>query len=198
MVNPSRSEYGRIFLGTKKTGAFRSRLPKEVQKMKKLRYPCKKEDSDYLRMRLQQNIIRSKNNKNELLIGDILKRIHGGAQWRHQSLWGFRIFDWWLSRKGAAVEVDGDEHDINYDAYRDEYNFRRSAIVVFRVKNGDFKAAEETGYKIKRLNLWKERRKEIKIDGSSKKARRALAMEENYPEVSYLKNYLNLLSNKSY
>ncbi len=37
-------------------------------------------------------------------------------KWTRQSVWGYRIFDFWCHEKGIAVEIDGLTHDKDYDA----------------------------------------------------------------------------------
>lgn len=58
-----------------------------------------------------------------------------GLRWTRQAVWGKRIFDFWCSALGIAVEVDGPEHRPAWDAFRDEQDHRISGILVLRVRN---------------------------------------------------------------
>lgn len=112
-----------------------------------------------------------------------------GEKWTRQVLWGYRIFDFWNPVLGIAIEIDGPEHDPVYDAHRDEYNFRRSAIVVLRVRNQNENDAKAVFELIPRLGTWKERRSELGIDGHTKKERRKLLLLPRFP--SLLERYLS-------
>jgi hypothetical protein len=70
------------------------------------------------------------------------------------------------------VEIDGPTHDPEYDAYRDEYNFRRSGIVVLRVRNRNEHDMSRAIVTIASLGLWSKRRKELGIEGNRKDRRR--------------------------
>lgn len=141
--------------------------------MKQLRWPTTREQSDYMKIRQQQNLARCTNSRAESWMHDKLKST--GLKWTRQAQWGYRLFDFWNGLRGIAVEVDGPEHDREYDAYRDEYNFRRSAIVVLRVANFSDEDAARALRIIGRLGTIAERKAELGISGPSKKARRVLA-----------------------
>ena len=100
--------------------------------MKKLRYITNAEQSAYMRQRKAECMARSPKNRAENWAADRLKTT--GKKWKHQAVWGYRIFDFWCRELGCAVEIDGKNHKEDYDSYRDEYNFRRSAIVVLPKK----------------------------------------------------------------
>ncbi len=54
-----------------------------------------------------------------------------------------RIFDFFCSELGVVVEVDGPEHNEDWDTFRDEGTFRSSSIVVLRVRNRNEEDAAE-------------------------------------------------------
>lgn len=119
-----------------------------------------------MRWRAEQNKIRSVNNSSEQWAKDRLKTT--GLKWTPQAQWGYRIFDFWCAVLGVAIEIDGPEHDLDYDAYRDEYNFRRSAIVVFRVRNGNESDIQRVIGALSRIETWKTRRARMGIDPKNK------------------------------
>lgn len=102
--------------------------------MKALRFPTTKEESDYMRMRRDQNLKRAAWLKAE---NEFMQKflIPTGIKFSRQAQWGYRLFDFWVHDKGVAIEIDGPEHNRGYDAHRDLYNFLRSGIIVLRVRN---------------------------------------------------------------
>jgi len=126
-----------------------------------------------MRMRLAQNKERSSKNANELWALEILKTTP--YKWTPQAQWGYRIFDFWCAKLGVAIELDGKEHDADYDAYRDEYNYRRSGVVVLRVPNGDRERLDKIVAALPAMGDWKERKARMGIDGNTKKDRRKLS-----------------------
>lgn len=138
--------------------------------MKKLRWCCDSKSSEYMRMRKEQNLARALTNKNENWMADLLATT--GLKWTRQAQWGYRRFDFWCAHLGVAVEVDGAEHREDYDAYRDEYNFRRSGIIVLRVRNLSAEDAAAALEAIGKQSPWKERRVAMGLNTGSKKARR--------------------------
>lgn len=102
-----------------------------------------------MRERKAQNVAQAEGNAAEEWMQRLLATTH--RRWTRQAIWGHRIFDFWSAELGAAVEVDGWSHDADYDAYRDEYNFRRSGIVVLRVPNFDRRGAVLALSRIARL-----------------------------------------------
>jgi very-short-patch-repair endonuclease len=94
-----------------------------------------------------------------------------GKKWTRQAMWGYRIFDFWCAELGLVVEVDGATHKIEYDNYRDEYNYRRSGIVVLRVPNFCEESAKLALDVIASAETWKERRLKLGIFGSKKQKR---------------------------
>lgn len=123
-----------------------------------LRWPTRAEEAAYLRARREQNLQRSLTNQNENWMANRLLVLQCSGHWRRQYLWGYRIFDFFESSKGIAIEVDGDEHDRSYDSYRDVHNFLRSGIIVLRVRNQcdpDARAAVDAAT---RMCTWRTRR----------------------------------------
>lgn len=58
-----------------------------------------------------------------------------GHRWTRKAVWGYRIFDFWCAELGIAVQIDRPGQDDKQEAYLDEYNYRRSSILVLRVDN---------------------------------------------------------------
>lgn len=125
--------------------------------MKPLRWSTNADDHRYMRERQAQNVAQADGNAAEEWMQGLLATTR--RHWTRQAIWGHRIFDFWSAELGAAVEVDGWSHDPDYDAYRDEYNFRRSGIVVLRVRNFDRRAAVVALSRIARLPPLPARRK---------------------------------------
>lgn len=125
--------------------------------MKSLRWPTSKEQSAYMRMRKDQNLINCQDSKAEAWMK---KKLNGtGIKWSRQATWGYRIFDFWSHFLGCVVEADGIEHDPDYDNYRDEYVFRRSGIVAIRVDNFNEEKASKAIEIIGKLGCHQERKK---------------------------------------
>lgn len=154
--------------------------------MKKLNWCTKASDHAYMRMRRSQNWELSKRSAAEYWMRDNLR--HSGYTFARQIPWGNRLFDFWNLALGIAVEVDGPEHDKAYDAYRDEYNFRRSGIVVLRVPNFDSEMSNRVICFIRREITLKERKIVLGIAGHTKEIKRSL-VDLPYPP-SLLQKYL--------
>ena len=140
--------------------------------MKPLRWPTKADDHEYMRGRQDQNTERALQNRNENWLAR--KLADTGHKWTRQAIWGYRIFDFWCHELGVAVESDGPEHRADYDAYRDEYNLRRSGIVVVRIRNmneSDLKIALQ---EIATAGSWTERRKRLGLNANTKAGKRHL------------------------
>lgn len=140
--------------------------------MKPLRWTNDADAHRYMKERQNQNLARSARNPNENWMGEKLATT--GRKWRRQAQWGYRLFDFWCHELGIAVEVDGPEHRIDYDNHRDEYNYRRSAILVLRVRNQNEEDAAAVLGIIASSCTWSERRQQLGIDGHTKRARRRL------------------------
>jgi hypothetical protein len=104
-----------------------------------------------------------------------------GHTWTRQARWGYRLFDFWCCPLGVAVEVDGPEHKQDYDSYRDEYIFRRSGIVVLRVPNRDEAAASRMLLDLGALGPHGDRKEVLGISGNTKKERRSLLSQPQFP-----------------
>ena len=124
-----------------------------------MRWIATKEESDYMQERKRQNAHRSKFNAAENWMAAKLKTT--GFNWSRQVIWGYRIFDFWHCVKGIAIEVDGAEHDGEYDAYRDRYTFLRSGVVVIRVRNFNEDDARIALWLMDEVGEWKQRKERI-------------------------------------
>lgn len=130
-------------------------------KDKKLRRPITKEQHEYMKDRQNQNLESCINSKAESWANSRLKET--GIKWNRQAQWGYRLFDFWNDKLGIAVEVDGKEHNPNYDKYRDDYNFKRSAILVLRVRNFNDQDMDSAISLINTSDTWIERRIQMKL-----------------------------------
>lgn len=121
-------------------------------------WPVAKEDAAHMKMRQVQNKVQSKNNKAELWMADRLKA--SGYKWTRQAQWGYRVFDFWNSVLGVAIEVDGWSHNEqqDWDAFRDDECFRFSDVLVLRVRNFNEEDAKQALRVIERMPDWKTRR----------------------------------------
>lgn len=157
--------------------------------MKPLRWTNTKDAHAYMAGRKKQNMQRAENNPNENWM--LEKLLTTPFKWSRQAQWGYRLFDFWCSVLGVGIEVDGPEHNKDYDTYRDEYNFRRSGIVVIRVRNMNEDDAARALYLVNRVGTLVSRKEFLKINPNSKKGRRSLV---NAPiERSLLSEYLESL-----
>lgn len=127
---------------------------------KKLKYATTKEQAAYMKEMKKLNLQKAKVNPNENWFKNKLIKAFGN-EWTRQAVWGYRIFDFWDSKRGVAVEIDGPEHNEEYDRYRDIYNYLRSGIVVIRVRNKNNDDAIRAIRLIKTLGNWKNRRETL-------------------------------------
>lgn len=118
--------------------------------------PGTKEKSDYLLMRQNQNIERSKTNKAENWFDEKLKKCK--HKYKRQRRWGYRIYDFWFHKLGLAVEIDGETHIKRWDELRDKQDFERSRIIVLRIPNFDEAEAYKALHYIQHSETWNERR----------------------------------------
>mgnify|MGYP000937170663 CR=1 FL=1 len=125
-------------------------------KIKHIAWPTTKEESDHMAIRQKQNRESCKLSAAE----EWMKvRLRGtGMKWKRQSRWGIRLFDFWNSEKGIAVEVDGPEHDPIRDKAKDRVDFLVSGILVLRVKNFDELDAQIAISRIMTSQSWNSRR----------------------------------------
>lgn len=157
--------------------------------MKELRNIVCTEDTLYMNRMKNLNLDIAKNNSNENLVWDKLDK----SAWSRQAIKGFRIFDFWCHSKGCAIEVDGVEHDRDYDNYRDEYNFRRSGIVVLRVRNNNLTDLDDVLRVFESLDSLSNRKINLGIAGNTKESRRIISTlpydKNNLSFVEYLTKY---------
>lgn len=128
----------------------------------------------YMKERKKQNQEQCKYSQAEAWMYEKLKS-QTKFKWTRQAQWGYRLFDFWSGLLGCAVEVDGPEHDADYDNYRDEYNFRRSGIVVLHVRNFREDDATDALNVIGKLTNHRDRKIQLGISGNTREVRRRLA-----------------------
>lgn len=149
--------------------------------MKPLRWPTTQEKAQYMKERQIQNRINCVKNRNENWMK--AKLAGTGFKWTRQAQWGYRLFDFWCHELGIAIEVDGPEHNKHVDNYRDEYNFRRSGIIVLHVRNNNDGDADEALAFISKSDKWSDRRNALGLNLKTKAGRRRLVsgMAELFP-----------------
>lgn len=129
-----------------------------------MRHANTKEQNKYMKIRRRQNMAR--HIPAEEWAFKQLKET--GIFFKRQVIWGCRIFDFFSIKHGIAVEIDGAEHNRKYDEERDRYNYIRSGIIVFRVRNfnqNDMDTVIRSIFKItESKETRKERRKMVRTD----------------------------------
>lgn len=138
-----------------------------------MRWVTNKEQHAYMKIRRAENLEFAKQSRAENWAASKLMRLGMGCE--RQKIWGCRLFDFYFPVKGIAVEIDGPEHDADYDAIRDAYNLARSGILVLRVKNFDDTALSEVVGQIKASPNFKKRKELLGLKGKSGKQRLAMA-----------------------
>ena len=108
-----------------------------------------KETAAHMRMRQVENMERSKRNPNENQAYEIL--CTHKAKPTRQAVRGWRVFDFWWPVEWAALELDGPEHNAEFDEIRDRYNFARSGILVYRAVNGDVERVKAVAAAVRTL-----------------------------------------------
>jgi hypothetical protein len=80
-----------------------------------------------------------------------------GGGWVRQQIAGHRIYDFFHRSLGVAIEVDGDDHEPDYDHWRDldDWNYRR--VIVLHVENQNEADAARALAEIGRTGSWQER-----------------------------------------
>lgn len=148
--------------------------------MTPLKWPINKEESAYMRERKRQNRSRTRRNSNENWAHERLCSLTG-LKWTRQAMWGYRLYDNWNAVLGVAVEVDGLEHKYKrgQDLYRDEYNFRRSGIVVLRVRNQNEIDMAFAVDLIRKSRTWEERRNDLGLFGCKANMKRWIVAQGN-------------------
>jgi very-short-patch-repair endonuclease len=111
-------------------------------------------------MRVRQDQNRNKTVKAEDWAFQKLKETN--HKWTRQAIWGCRLFDFWSSKLGIAVEIDGLTHNKNYDKARDQYNFYRSGILVLRVENYNESQMELALAEIEKADDWQTRKRKMR------------------------------------
>lgn len=123
-----------------------------------MRWVCTKEEAEY--MRYMQRLNRARRSEaEEWMAAKLASTKH---KWNRQTIWGYRLFDFWCHALGIAVEVDGPEHVRAYDEARDKYNWCRSALLVLRVPNFDEVAAANALRIIDGSQSWADRKAWVK------------------------------------
>ena len=125
-----------------------------------MRWACTKVESEYMKLNQAKNLVACKSSKAESWMLEKLRKTP--FKWTRQARWGYRLFDFWSHELGICVEVDGPEHNKEYDQIRDKYNYCRSAIVVLRVRNFNEDDASKAIKEILSSETWQERKKRIK------------------------------------
>ena len=128
----------------------------ERSKTKFAKCPYTAEQAAHMRMRKQQNIVKSRYSKAETWAKAHLQMTN--YKWTRQAIRGWRIFDFWNHTLGIAVEIDGTEHDKNHDLIRDTENWETSRILIIRVNNFDDIGMTKALETIKLSQTWNERR----------------------------------------
>lgn len=156
--------------------------------MKALNWNTNEREAAEMRKYQAQSLGLCESNSAENWMKDMLAAT--GLNWTRQAIWGRRLFDFWNGEKGIAVEVDGGYHKAQrqYDRYRDEYNFRRSGVLVLRVENFDSGGAERAIRIIAAESTHRERKVKLGIHNRGHDARRVLSALP-YPP-SLLEQYL--------
>lgn len=124
--------------------------------MKKLPFPTNKIASEAMRKQQAAALETCDKDPGEAWVRSKLWAIDWA--WTRKAIWGCRLFDFWYPTLGIAVQVDKEGQDDEAEAYADEYNYRRSSILVLRVEpfnEDDMNRALEA---LKIAELWKERR----------------------------------------
>jgi very-short-patch-repair endonuclease len=130
---------------------------------KKMKFVTDRDKHEYMEQNREKCLLSAIQNPNENWFANILK--NNKIKHKRQSIWGYRIYDFWIHKLGCAIEIDGADHDERYDRYRDIYNYLRSGIVVLRVRNRNEQDAADAVAFIRTLDTWKERRHWLRIEG---------------------------------
>jgi very-short-patch-repair endonuclease len=139
-----------------------------------MRALCNSQQHSYMKKRQKENLLNF--SKAEQWAYEYLKPIN--TQWVRQAIWGCRLFDFFSIKRGIAVEIDGPEHNKDYDRIRDEYNYYRSGILVLRVHNFNEHDMRMVIQEITKGETRKQRRKRV---------RREIGLAEDAPMKDVLK-----------
>jgi very-short-patch-repair endonuclease len=122
-------------------------------------WPVAKKWHAHMKQRQRENRERSVPAENWM--ADMLARYLPHVKWTRQATWGFRVYDFWCSKRGIAIEVDGATHDADREIVRDQLDWHRSGILVLRVKNYDDNGAIEAIDQVARNTSWNQRRAKL-------------------------------------
>lgn len=142
-------------------------------------HPCTSQESKHMLERQESNRVNCLKSKAEAWFNEKLKETN--LKWTRQAIWGYRLFDFWNHKIGVAIEVDGKEHNKWVDKLKDNYNFKRSGIIVLRVDNFNEEHATEALEAIKKMDLWVVRRERM---GLFTKAEKKWFNREKSPQLS--------------
>lgn len=102
-----------------------------------------------------------------------------GIKFSTQAIWQSRIFDFWFSGKGIAIEIDGPSHKESGQAFKDmvtdKHFYAISGIIVIRVANFDDNSLRKAMETICNSCTWKDRRETLCL-GNARKVRRRLGI----------------------
>jgi very-short-patch-repair endonuclease len=101
--------------------------------MTKPKWPVNKDMHAYMKAEQESSLVTCRTNANENWMRDILKT--SKYNWTRQAQWGYRLFDFWCSTIGVAIELEDPEQDIPISTGDDAYNYTRSGIKVIRVRS---------------------------------------------------------------
>jgi len=131
----------------------------------------KKKKLTHMEMRRVQNLKMALVSRAENWMFAKLKCIQG-VKWIRQYVFGYRIFDFFDKKWGIAVEVDGPEHDEEYDTLRDDKNRDENAVIIYRVNNFD---GEDAKFAISRIRKfikdgksWAVRKSKVRVREKTK------------------------------
>lgn len=98
--------------------------------------------------------------------------LKSGLKWKRERIWRWRLYDFWNSDLGCAVEIDGPEHVPESDRERDQSDFERSGIIVLRVRNFHEEDMQEALSQIKLMESWIDRRERMGLLTKAERARK--------------------------
>jgi len=110
-----------------------------------------------------------------------------GLKFSTQSIWRWRIYDFWNHVIGCAIEVDGPEHNIKKDKEKDLSDYNRSGIIVLRIRNFNQDDLDKTIEDIKNMEEWHPRRRRLNIPLTVAEKKKIYAATGNWPKEIKLK-----------
>jgi very-short-patch-repair endonuclease len=134
-----------------------------------------KESHQYMKLRKSQHL-------NKFVSAEEWATLHikvSGERYSRQAIWQSRLFDFWFSVKGIAIEIDGESHNSFKQSFKDsvtdKHFYELSGIIVVRVKNYNINELNNAISFVKNSCSWKERRKQMGIE-NSKQRRKQLSI----------------------